>query len=90
MVPKYYVQLPPEFKVSKNLNETLNRFTADLIKKRKAVKPQNFRNQALKYLEQLDTGDTNQPAVKACRAASEEEVWWRNNHGCGYCSLLHK
>lgn len=74
MMQKYYVQLLPEVKVATNLNETLNRFTADLAKKRKAVKPQNFRNQALKYLEQLATGDTNQPAAKACRAASEEEV----------------
>lgn len=62
MVKEYYAQLPPEAKVSTNMNETLNKFTTDLMKKRKAVKPGNFRNQVLRYLEQLATGDTNQPS----------------------------
>lgn len=59
---KYCEQLPPEVKKSTNLNETLSNFTTDLMKKRKGIKPGNFRNQVLEHLTQVVKGDMNQPS----------------------------
>lgn len=62
MGEKYYEQLPPEVKKSTNLNEILSKFTTNLMKKRKGIKPGNFRNQVLEHLMRVAKGDTNQPS----------------------------
>lgn len=59
---KYYEQLPPEVKKSTNLNETLSMFTTDLMKKRKGIKPENFKNQVLEHLTKVAKGNTKQPS----------------------------